>query len=204
MSVQRFLDKYLNKPRYEMSFLQENAEKPIKLSIFDDKVKVAFEDFSKLIKSKKYSVVGGIAVGKYTLPRSTHDIDIIVPDEDELFEIKNDLFEDFGGVNFNTIEHRKNGVKLEILTPEYIFTSGDLIKDSIKTSKNDDGVNVVDVRHLIALKLGRAINKNSSKHLEDQADIQKLIENNGIQDISDLGLDQEKLDLYEKLVNKSI
>jgi hypothetical protein len=202
MSIRRFLDRYLNKDRYEMSFLQENAEKPIKLSIFDDKVKIAFDDFSKLIKSKKYSVIGGIAVGKYTLPRSTHDIDIIVPDDQEIIRIKEELRQSFSGSEFHILKHKGNGTDLEILTPQFIETKKKLILDSIKTSKNDDGVNVVDVRHLIALKLPRALNIDNDKCYEDRSDIRKLIRNNGVQDLSDLGLEQDQSDLYNQLVKE--
>jgi hypothetical protein len=202
MSFQRYLDKYLNKDRYDVSFLQEDAEKPIKSGIIGDKVKVAFEDFSKLIKSKNYSVIGGLAVGKYTLPRTTVDIDVIVPDDQEIIKIKEELRQSFSGSEFHILKHKENGIELELLTPQFIETSKTLIKDSIKTSKKDDGVNVVDVRHLIALKLGRALNIDNDKSYQDKMDIRKLVRNNGVQDLSNLDLSEDKLNLYNQLVKE--
>src|SRR5271157_2195837 len=116
MNFRRYMDYWINKPRYRMSFLQEENEKPVNLGIIGDDVRKAFEDFSKLIKSKNYALCGGLAVSKYTEPRFTADIDIIVLDEQELSKIRQEINFAFKG-NRRICYHRKLGTKLELLTP---------------------------------------------------------------------------------------
>ena len=203
MSLQRYLNKIFNNRRYLVSVLQETTNKPISQSIVADDVREAFKDFVKLVKYKYCAVAGGIAVCKYTEPRATMDIDIITTGPEGATEIKDEVASKFYKVNLNVLKHKATGIKLELLTPDFITTSEELINDSIDTAVNDHGIKVVDVRHLIALKLNdRALDKKSFKSDMDRSDIKRLIKTYGVQNLSDLGLEQKYMDLYDQLIKE--
>jgi hypothetical protein len=203
MSVQRYLDRILNRKRYLVSVLQETTNKPIIQSIVSDDVREAFKDFVKLVKYKYCAVAGGLAVCKYTEPRATMDIDIITTGAEGATEIKDEVSDKFYKVNLNVLKHKATGIKLELLTPDFIAIPEELIDDSLNTAIYDGNIKVVDVRHLIALKLNdRALDKKSFKSDMDRSDIKRLIKTYGVQDLSDLNLEQKYMDLYNQLIKE--
>ncbi len=185
----------------EIYYLKENSEKPIHSAIFNDDVKKAFIDLTSLLKSKNYSVVGGISVGKYNQPRSTVDIDIITINENEIEVIAEELKSKFKHIRKHAFEHKNTGVEVETLTPEFLKVNSSLIKKAIENSIEDNGINVVTPKYLLALKLIRASDSKNIKSLQDQFDIANLIKSYGFFDLNDLDLNKEHLELYNKLNN---
>ena len=61
---------------------------------------------------------------------------------------------------------------------------------------------MITPKYLIALKLGRAIDKKNPKSFIDKFDITNLINIYGKIDLSDLNLSKEKIDLYNSLAEE--
>lgn len=188
--------------RQKVKYLNESGEKPIKYAIVSDYVRKAFFD---LIKYSKEEVViaGGIAVGVYSRPRTTIDIDILISKEENANELENNIKSKIKRNNILTFEHNSTGVEIDVIMPEYINVSKDLVKKAIETAiiqnVNGKNVKIVTPKYLIALKLARAI-KNTAKAKQDQADIMNVLHECGIQDLSDLNLEEKQITLYKKLI----
>lgn len=192
---------FFNKKQFK--YLKENKDKPIRYAIVNDQVKKAFNDFASLVKNENYySIIGGLAISKYNEPRTTADIDIIVKDEMVNVELGNVLKSKFKRIRLHAIEHKQTGVELEILTPNFLNTDKTLINKAINSSENDNGINVVNIKYLIALKLKRAIDTKNLKSHQDKFDIINLINNYGEQDLSDLNMESKELELYKELLKE--
>lgn len=197
--------KFFKEKQY-INYLRENNEKPIERAIFNDTVRKAFVDFVKLNKNKHVALIGGLAIGAWTRSRNTDDIDIIVLSEEDIDLIEKNISGKFKRTRTHAFEHRKYGVEIEIITPEFIKESKTVIKNAIDNSKKDevDGheIKVITPKYLIALKLGRAIDKKNPKSFIDKFDITNLINIYGKIDLSDLNLSKEKIDLYNSLAEE--
>jgi len=183
--------------------LQESKIKPIRQSIYNDSVRKAFNDFVNLSKDEDYSVIGGIALGKYTLPRNTMDIDVIVKDDANADKLVDAVKSKFKKNRSHAIEHKATGVEIEILTPEFLKIDKTIIDDAIDTSEIDHDAKVVSLQYLLALKLNRAANSNDKKAYQDKYDILSLIENYGEIDLSNLDLSKKEIKLYKDLIAQS-
>jgi hypothetical protein len=88
-------------------------------------------------------------------------------------------------------------VEVEIVTPQSVRAPENLIRSAIETAviHQVDGtpVPVVDVRHLIALKLQRASR-------QDQADIESIVRSQRAVDLSGLSLTQAQTGVYDDIV----
>ncbi len=186
--------------------LNENTEKPVTSSIYNDQVRKAFVDFISLIQNENFVLIGGLAVGCYGISRNTTDIDIAVLSEKNIDEIENNLKSKFKRTRKHALEHKKIGVEIEFITPEFININPDIIKKIIKTARIDniDGIKikVAKPKYLIALKLFRAIDSKNLKSKIDQFDIQNLTNLYGKFNFDDLKLPKKLLNLYEKLMRE--
>jgi hypothetical protein len=195
---------YMNFSRFlKNKLLLESYEKPIHLSIMNDDVRKTFSDLSSLLKNKNCAVIGGLSVGKYTQPRSTVDIDLLTISEEEISDIEKEIKSKFRKIRDHAFEHKVTGVEVEILTPEFLKINKDLVYDAIKNSIDDNGINVVNPKYLIALKLSRAADKTNIKSHMDKFDIIGLLQKYGKIDISNLNLKQKEIDLYNELYKES-
>lgn len=195
------------KEKNSINYLRENNEKPIEHAIFNDTVRKAFVDFVKLNKNKDVALIGGLAIGAWTRSRNTDDIDLVVLSEEDIDSIEKNISTKFKRTRTHAFEHRTYGVEIEIITPDFVKESKELIKNAIQHSKKDDingnEIKVITPKYLIALKLGRAINTKNPKSLIDKFDIRNLIQIYGKIDLSDLNLSKEKIDLYNSLEKES-
>ena len=106
--------------------------------------------------------------------------------------------------------HKETNIEIQLITPEFIHVDPNLIKSTIDTARIDvvDGkqVRVADPKHLIALKLGRASQKDDPKTIVkstmDRSDIFKLLGIYGRQDLSDLPLKQTERDCYQNILKQ--
>jgi hypothetical protein len=199
MSAIDFLNRILKNNRVRL--LKEDTDKPIRSAIYNDDVRKAFNDFVRLAKGKNYSIIGGIAIGKYTAPRNTMDIDVIVKNDGDISKIEEEVKSKFKRTRSHAFEHKSTGVEVEVLTPEFLCVNGKMINDAINKSIDDDGAMVVSPKYLIALKLCRAVSKNR-KSLQDKYDITNIIDGYKNIDMSDVDLTKEEIDLYNELLKE--
>lgn len=119
-------------------------------SIIYSEVSEALNDWKKY-NDNNYVLVGGIALSYYIKPRQTQDIDIIFLTEND---IPNNVI-GFRKNRLHSFEHIKTGVKVELLTPEYLNKSKIMFKKTFDESILSDGIRLASPKSLIALKLNR-------------------------------------------------
>jgi hypothetical protein len=137
-----------------------------------------FKEFITLLNSNgvKYLLLGGWAVGYYSNPRATKDIDFIVSvDEINLKKLKK-VFDDFNSPPINIEVLKENN--------GYIYIGSSPIR--IEIISNADGINIKDcykrrnvieiddVKINIISKEDLIINKKSSSRLKDRSDAEAL------------------------------
>lgn len=193
------------KKQTAIQILNENSHKSINSAIFNDDVRKAFRDFVKLNKVKDVMVVGGLAVGVYSTARNTQDVDVIVLSEKTIDEIYESVKDKFKKTRPHSLEHRSLGVEIEILTPEFINYSKDVVEAALKNAEihEVDGreIKVVSAKYLIVLKLKRAAANITKSHM-DKFDITNISEIYGKFDLSDLDLPENELKLYDELTKE--
>ncbi|RMD88927.1 MAG: hypothetical protein D6813_11375 [Calditrichaeota bacterium] len=122
----------------------------------------------------KYAIIGGIAMGQHALPRTTHDIDIMVATKD-MAKVRR-IFEKYyiGGtpvVQMYDVE----GTRLDVL-PANLRYRIEALQASIDSNLEEVPTKVVNVRDLLLLKLlavpGR---QDLGKKRSDEADITELL-----------------------------
>jgi len=137
-----------------------------------------FKEFIKLLNSNKvkYLLLGGWAVGYYSNPRATKDIDFIVSVDDVNLKKIKKVFEEFKSppVDINILKNDKGYI--------YIGKSPILIE----VISNADGINILDclkrkniveidgVKINIISKEDLIKNKKSTNRLKDHADAEVL------------------------------
>jgi len=142
-----------------------------------------FKEFINLLNknSVKYLLLGGWAVGYYSNPRATKDIDFLVFIDNSNLKKLEKVFFDF----------KSPPVNIELLKEEkgYLFIGSPPLR--IEVISNADGINIKDcykrkkiieiddVKINIISKEDLIINKKSTKRLKDQADAE-VLENNKI------------------------
>jgi hypothetical protein len=142
-----------------------------------------FKEFINLLNKNgvKYLLLGGWAVGYYSNPRATKDIDFFVFIDNSNLKKLEKVFKDF----------KSPPVNVEILKEEkgYLFIGSPPLR--IEVISNADGINIKDCykrRNIIEIdgvkinmisKKDLIINKKSTKRLKDHADAE-VLENNKI------------------------
>jgi hypothetical protein len=126
-------------------------------------------------------IVGGLAVQEHGYPRTTVDVDIVVPDVDAAVDwLSSQGFQEIpgpGGFRFSEItvvmRDRQNHVKVDILP------GGGKVDPKAAVSlpvpqEVSDSLRYIDVAGLIVQKIGAYIN-NSLQRAQDKADVVELI-----------------------------
>ena len=124
-------------------------------------------------------VIGGIAIGKYSKPRSTSDIDFLVKEED--FSKLRDLF---GAMQPLQINDRSGyGITIEGVDVDFIFAN-ETEEQFLFTNKTDyNSLNIPNVLNMIYLKMksGRVTDTNDviqmckKLSLKDRDDVVKFL-----------------------------
>jgi hypothetical protein len=159
-----------------------------KLAISNDMKDVLLE-VSKTLKQNniRYMVIGGLAVGAYSKPRTTEDIDFLVYHHDI-----SKIIELFGEGSVIS-----NGYTINYRNIDLDFSYSD--DDFLYHNKNDIGFDIPNKQNLLYLKLkaGRA---------KDDADVIEIIKNMGVQEVKKCKkqfqiLNQDMFDNFESLSN---
>jgi hypothetical protein len=181
----------------------ENKEKALQYAIVNPDVKKSFKEFLKLNK-EEFALCGGLAVSVYTQPRTTMDVDILIHGNIET--ILDQIKSKFKKLSSFSVEDKKSGVEIEMLTGRVINTEQTLIEAAIKNANDVEFegsvVKVISPKYLIALKLGRAVKNIPRKSAMDVSDIEGLVSNYGKIDIEDLNLPKEQIEFYNSLCDR--
>jgi hypothetical protein len=131
---------------------------------------IALMEFTRLINSKiKWALGGGLAVSVYSEPRATQDIDIFLGGEQDLQRIIPLVNKSFRLIRPHALRHKKLGIEIELLTPEFLKIQSDSIRRVLDVALSYEGIPILSKEGLIYLKL------KAGRH-QDLADIEKLLE----------------------------
>jgi hypothetical protein len=121
-------------------------------------------------------IVGGLAVQEHGYPRTTIDVDIVVPDVLEAVEFLTaglaGPFYRVRGAN-DRVEDRRNGVPIDLLPAGKVLKRGCKIPFP-EPVKVEEQIQIVPLEDLISLKLDSWAN-NPTHRLKDKADVVELI-----------------------------
>jgi hypothetical protein len=135
-------------------------------------------------------LIGGAACGYYTRPRTTTDLDI-------LFLSVKDIpiqVDGFKRTRPGAFVHKSTHVEVEVIAPETINLSAELVSKVFNTAVVSDGIRVASPTGLVALKLQRM-----SRY--DEGDIWGLIETGKV-DLSGWPISQAQFDVYNTIYSK--
>jgi hypothetical protein len=159
-------------------------------SVMVPEVKTALEDWRDNT-NKDYVIIGGAALSYHVKPRYTEDVDVLYKSENEFPKSVIGFTKHRG----HAYEHKKTGVEIELLDPEYLKIPKNIVEKIIDTSISSNGFQIASKEGLIVSKLFRFSR-------QDQADIESIyLHYKGKIDLSDFNLDQELLNKYESIVN---
>ena len=154
-------------------------------------------------EGKGWTLIGGLAVGFRSEPRGTQDVDLLIVGDLESVAAEMARSGLFKRARPHAMEHRETGIEVEILTHDFIGQPQSLVaaacRDSEWVQVTDFQIPVARPRYLMALKLKRALGRGM-KATQDRADILRLLEVHGPQDLSDLPLDDNQIALYAQLL----
>lgn len=140
MRFKELIDK-LNKPNDGTRSLFESIAIP--------EVEKALQDWNKTNHSG--ILIGGCAVGYYTRPRATTDVDILFLIKDDIPE----LVSGFKRTRKGAFQHNNTHVEIEVLSPSSINVSHELVKKVFDTAIISNKVKIASPSSLVALKLQR-------------------------------------------------
>ena len=157
-------------------------------SIMSDPVEETLREWVKNAVDSSYIIIGGMAVGYYTRPRMTQDIDV-------LYKHENQIPTSVSGFKKNrphSFENKKTGVEVEMLSTEFIGQNQDLINKVFDTARIIDGVTLPSPEGLVALKIKR-------HSLQDIADIDSIAKIHEL-NFKDWPLDEKDLHIVENAI----
>ena len=170
-----------------------NGTRTLKESFLVPEVDAAISDWinhSNLVG--RVVLIGGLALSYWTTPRYTQDIDLLFLTDNDI----PDTVVKFRRNRGHSFEHIKTGVEVEVLSPEFLGLSPDLVQHIIKNSVLKDGILVADPSGLVALKLQRGSR-------QDQADIESLVNSQTINMNQYLKyLTSTQIDLFNSIANQ--
>lgn len=160
----------------------------------------ALKDLAILLNGHvKWALCGGLAVGVRAKPRGTQDVDIVIANDGAIDDVVKLVQFMFRHNRLHALTHKKLGVEVDLVTPEFIKVDSSIVATAIDTATitNLGGVNVptVTTNGLIALKLGRG-------STQDIADVESVIKNNHDLDLSQYNLNEKEKKLFEEIKNR--
>lgn len=122
----------------------------------------------------KYAIIGGIAMGQHALPRTTHDLDILVAVKD-LGKVRKLFKKHYKGGTTVVQIYDIEGTRLDVL-PGKLRHRVAALDDAIDSHLDEIPTKVVSVRDMLILKLlAVADRKDATKALQDRADAGQLL-----------------------------
>jgi hypothetical protein len=173
--------------------MNTNGLRTLYESIIPNEVRNALDDWKNSHRNDNYVLIGGLCMSFYLRPRYTEDVDLLFLTEDDL----PDTVYKFKRIRPHSFEHIRTGVEVEMVTPELVGQNPDLFKKVYERSVISDGIRIASPVCLIALKLGRFIQRDR----DDISALYSYCKDNDISvDLSDYGLPQESLDKFSTLI----
>jgi hypothetical protein len=154
-------------------------------------------DLSNLLKNNiKWALCGGLAVGAYSNPRGTQDIDIILESDNTIDTVVKLTQVFFKRNRAHALTHRQTGVEVDLVTPEFVKVEPAIVHAAIETAHvfgfGGSIVPIVTKEGLVALKLCRASSY-------DIGDIESIIRKNGEINLSQYNLKDKEIKLFEDI-----
>jgi len=145
----------------------------------------------------QWALCGGLAVGVHARPRGTDDIDIMIGSESTLdLLLLKAIQGNFKKTRDHAITHKRTGVEVELLTPEFLKVSPEVVRKAIETAIPSQigktTIPVISREGLVATKLFRASDY-------DRGDIKAVIQKGGDIDLTGWPVDEKSLVLLEKI-----
>ena len=167
-------------------------------AILVPEVKMALHDFLKCAAGEQVVVIGALAMGCHTRPRTTLDADIVLGGaiSDKSIAALSSLFRKESSHSYR---HETTGIEMDVFTPELVNWSTGMAQSVFGTAHRDavEGVpvNVISSQGLIATKLLRG-------SPQDLADVYAVLEGQGVLDLSAFPLGPQQRSAYSKLVEE--
>jgi hypothetical protein len=181
--------------RRKSKWMNTNGLRSLYESIIPNEVRVALDDWKNGHREDNYVLIGGLCLSYYLRPRYTEDVDLLFLTEDDL---PGTVYK-FKRIRPHSFEHIRTGVEVEMVTPELVGQNPDLFKKVYERSVISDGIRIASPVCLIALKLGRFIQRDR----DDISALYSYCKDNDISvDLSDYGLPQESLDKFNTLIRE--
>jgi len=181
--------------RRKSKWMNTNGLRSLYESIIPNEVRVALDDWKNGHREDNYVLIGGLCMSYYLRSRYTEDVYLLFLTEDDL---PGTVYK-FKRIRPHSFEHIRTGVEVEMVTPELVGQNPDLFKKVYERSVISDGIRIASPVCLIALKLGRFIQR-------DRGDISALYsyckDNDITVDLSDYELPQESLDKFNTLIRE--
>ena len=133
-------------------------------------------------------LIGGLGLSYHARPRMTQDFDFLVMSANDIPT----AVPGFKRIRPHAFQHIKTHVEVELLTPEFINTPKNLIKQVMDSSTMSNGVRVASASGIVVLKLGRL-------SMQDKADIIALIKTKRVSDLTEFSLPPEKMQAFQEL-----
>lgn len=122
----------------------------------------------------QYAIIGGVAMGQHALPRTTHDLDILVATRD-LGRVRKLFKKHYKGGTTVVQIYDIEGTRLDVL-PGKLRHRVAALEDAIDSNLDEIPTKVVSVRDLVILKLfAIADRKDFLKKKRDEADVAELL-----------------------------
>ncbi len=122
----------------------------------------------------RYAIIGGVAMGQHALPRTTHDLDILVAAED--LEKVRKLFEQYYKSGTRVVQiYDIEGTRLDVLPANLRYRVATL-DSCIESSLEEIPTKVASVRDMVILKLFAVADRSDLvKKRMDEADVTALL-----------------------------
>ena len=147
----------------------------------------------------KWALCGGLAVGVRAKPRGTEDVDIVIENDLTINTVVKLSQSIFKHNRAHALVHKKLGVEVDLVTPEFIKVDTSIVLTAIDTATiaNLGGISVPTITQegLIALKLGRG-------STQDIADVESVIRTGENIDLSQYKLGEKEKKFFEEIKNR--
>lgn len=154
-----------------------------------------FARAKEILKDMQYALIGGLAVGYFSKPRGTMDVDILLSGEEQLQDVVNKFtLQGFKHTRKHAVTDKQTGAEVELLTPEFLKISKELVAQVLKDTVENQSIKLPTVSALIALKLFRGEHK-------DLGDIESMLKVNPDVELGDYAkyLTSEQIKIFNDL-----
>lgn len=164
------------------------------------------EDFSALVGNQvRWALTGGLVLGLHARTWGTEDVEVLLANEEDFAKVVQLTVSKFrrvpaefdpGAFAPNVLEHLDSGIRVDVLTPEFLGADVQTINDVVATATQEPfgelHVPVVSREGIVVLKLRR-----SSR--QDLADIEAIIRKGGAVDVDNFLVTPAQLQMLRQI-----